>query len=133
GTFLRYLTATSNGYDELDFVMQVGSPLRIGNHRVTRHDGISGLAEEDRSSALRVRAHFPRMVGVVAADAVDAMDGKALAAAGDRDARHRSRREGNIGHQESLQGARKTARLRLHPDASESATEHTRRDAPRGG
>ena len=40
------------------------------------HDGVRGLHEEERRLAVRVVAHLARVLGVVAADAVDAVDGK---------------------------------------------------------
>ena len=43
------------------------------------------LGEEERRLAVRVRAHLARVRGVVAADAVDAVDGELLGAAFDRD------------------------------------------------
>src|SRR5438876_17405 len=49
-----------------------------------RHDGVSRLSEEERRVLARVAAHLLRMLGVIAADAVNVADRKTAGAAGDR-------------------------------------------------
>ena len=69
--------ARLQGHDELDFEMQILGPRRIGQ-RSRRQQVVGVLLEEERRLTVRIGAHLARMLGVVAADAVDAVHGKQL-------------------------------------------------------
>ena len=67
-------------------------PSCPGHHQL---HGIGRLLEEERRLALRVGAHFPCVLRVIAADAVDASNRKHLVRADDRD-RHRGHVEKRV-------------------------------------
>jgi hypothetical protein len=73
--------------DELDLVMKVLRRERIGDapdrRRNHRDDRVGGLGEEERRLLARIAAHFLRVLRIVAADAVDVANRKALRAVGD--------------------------------------------------
>ena len=85
-------------HHQLDLVVEVVRARGIRDARVARHDGIGRLGEEERRLPIGVRAHFARVRGVVAADAVDAMDGELVGTAFDGD-------RGNGGWEEVGHGA----------------------------
>jgi len=70
-------------------VVQFPRRGRIGNVAAVRDDRIRRLHEEHRVCAAHgLGAHFLRVVGVIAPDAIDAVHGEARAAAGDGQARN---------------------------------------------
>ncbi len=85
---------------QLDLVMVVLRRQRVGDRadrrRDHRHHGVRRLGEEERRLLGRVAAHLLRVLGVVAADAVDVADGEARGAAGDRHARDVPRGEDGV-------------------------------------
>jgi hypothetical protein len=60
-------------------------PHRVADLRAVLHDRVRGLHEEERRLAIRVVPHFLGVLGVVAADAVDASHREAHVAAFHRD------------------------------------------------
>src|SRR5438045_3219375 len=66
------LPALADRDDHLDLVVDVLRADGIGDRRAALHDGIRRLHEEERRLAIRVVAHLARMLGVIAADAVNA-------------------------------------------------------------
>ena len=86
------------GDDEFDFMVYVFGADRVANRRTVIDQRICGLHEEERWLAIRVVAHFTRMVGVVAAHAVDTPNGKALVAARNGDRRMRADVDGERSH-----------------------------------
>src|SRR5580658_1871403 len=84
---------------QLDLVLIVLGLGRIGDGAAAGDDGVGRLHEEERRLAVGVMAHLARMLGIVPADAIDAMDGKALAT------NHRNGGDGwrrdRVGHQNS--------------------------------
>jgi hypothetical protein len=90
--------AAADGRHQLDLMVEVGGARRIRNRSAVRHHRVRGFGEEHRRLAWAVRAHLADVVGVIAADAVDAMHGKALICGGHRHARRGWRREGKLGH-----------------------------------
>ena len=83
-------------HDELDLEMHVGAGARIGELPVG-DEGIGVLLEEERRLAVRVVSHLDRVLGVVAADAVEAPHREQLVRAGDRQGGDRCRREDVVG------------------------------------
>src|SRR5690606_31704742 len=71
--------------DELDLVMQVGGAWGVRHGGIVRHDCIGRLREEERRLALGILTHLSRMCRVVAADAIDASNRKAVVTAANLD------------------------------------------------
>ena len=78
--------------DELDLEMHVGACARVGELPVgAKRIGV--LLEEERRLAVRVMSHLDRVLGVVAADAVEAPHRKKPVGADDRQGGDGCRRE----------------------------------------
>ena len=69
--------------NEFDLELEIRCERRIGNARTVQHERIAGLLKEERRIALVGFLHFPDVVEIVAADAIDASNRKG-AATGDR-------------------------------------------------
>ena len=82
--------ALAERHHHLDLVMHVLGGRRIGK-RAVEDQVVRVLLEEERRLAVRVAAHLDRVGGVVAADAIDAVDREQEVAAGDRQSRLRLR------------------------------------------
>lgn len=67
-------------HHQFDFMLVVLGLARIRHFAVGRHDGVGRLHEEERRFAVGIVAHFARVSGVVAADAVYATHWKRIAA-----------------------------------------------------
>ena len=81
---------------EFDFVVHVAGVIGVG--KIGADQEVVGiLLEEERGLARRVLAHFARMGGVVAPDAVDTAHRKAVVAAAYGQARTRDRLD-DVGH-----------------------------------
>src|SRR6267142_2603772 len=94
-TPLGNVTALAADRDhQLDLVLAVHSARRIRDRGAVRYYRIGGLHEEDR----RIGANLAHLVRVIAAHAVDAVHGEALAARGHRHTRRRGSREDKIAH-----------------------------------
>ena len=72
--------ASAEGYDQFDLELEVGCERRIGNARAVEHDRIARLLKEERRVALVGFLHFPDVIEIVAADAIDAANRKEAAA-----------------------------------------------------
>ena len=83
---LNIFTAFANGHDQLDFVVQVvgeaGVGHRAGLARFNSHDAIRGLEEKKRRLAAG-KTHFLGVFFVIAADAINTVNGKARRSAVD--------------------------------------------------
>ena len=75
------LPALGDRDHHLDLVVDVLRAHRIRHGRAVLHDGIRRLHEEERRLAVGVVPHLARVLGVVAAHAVDAPHRKACVAA----------------------------------------------------
>jgi len=75
--------ALGKGDDQLDFVVHVFG-LRGVRERARKVDVVRILLEEKRRFAVRIVPHFDRVRSIVAANAVDAADGKELVGSLDR-------------------------------------------------
>ncbi len=62
--------------DKFHFMVQVAGRRRVGHVGAARHQCVGRLGEEERRLARGIAAHLADVVGVVAADAEDAADGK---------------------------------------------------------
>jgi hypothetical protein len=82
--------ALAQRHDHLDLVVHVRRLARIGEVAVG-HDVVGVLLEEEGRLLGRVVPHLDRMLGIVAADAVDAVHGKQLVAALHRQGGNRRR------------------------------------------
>ena len=78
--------AGADADDKLHLMVQLLALRRIRHIRVVQQQRVGRLHEEERRLPVRIAAHFPRVLGVVAADAKDTADGKGAAA------RNRNRR-----------------------------------------
>ena len=82
-------TTGADSHHQFDFIVEIGGQWRIRNAdgliRRHRHHGlrVAGFAEKERWLAVRVKAHFTCMCGVVAAYAIDATHWKQVIAASD--------------------------------------------------
>ena len=64
--------AAAEGDDKFDLVLEIEGRWRIGDDRAIGSDRIGGLREEEWRIGVGIAAHFPRMFGVVLANAEDA-------------------------------------------------------------
>jgi hypothetical protein len=62
--------------------MKVAGFRRIGDRHAGGHNRVRGLGKIPRSLAVDLEAHLLRVIGIIAADAKDAMNGKAACLAG---------------------------------------------------
>jgi hypothetical protein len=83
---------------EFNLVMQVIGDAGVGDVRIL-NDGVGRFHEKNGLAFRRLRAHFPRVLGEVPSDAVNAVNRKALRAAGDADAGLIRRRECIVRHE----------------------------------
>lgn len=65
--------ALADGHDLLDLVVQVFGGEGIGDLRIVWHNRIRRLAEKEGRLAIRVVTHFSRMLGIISANAVNAV------------------------------------------------------------
>ena len=89
---------TTDGDDHFNLVMQIVREARVGDLRAIADDGIGWLLKEERRFAGGVLAHFTGMLGVVAADAMDAPDRKSLCGVRYRNRGRRRWRECIVSH-----------------------------------
>src|SRR6185437_3349137 len=87
-----------------------------------RHDGIGRFREEEWRLLRRVSAHFLRVLGVVAPDAIDVTDRKALIAADGRNGRQIPGGHGVLHASHSSSSCRALADERTEPPVSHSAS-----------
>ncbi|MNC85130.1 hypothetical protein D3C83_07100 [compost metagenome] len=88
--FHRYVGAVfPDRHHHLDLVVQVPGDLREGDGGAVRNDGVRRLHEKERRLALGVMPHLARVLGVVAADAIDAPHREFLVALRYRQGRRR--------------------------------------------
>ena len=92
---IRVTVVPGQGDDHLDFMMKVFRGRRIRNVVVVDDDRVGRLGEENRMLALDLRAHLLRVFGVVAADAIDAVNRKAHVGSGNRNTRDGTRGDGH--------------------------------------
>jgi hypothetical protein len=78
-------------------MVQLGALRRVGHVGAVDQQGVGRFHEEERRLAIRIAAHFARVLGVVAADAEDAADGEGPTA-GDGDCGDGGRGDHEIGH-----------------------------------
>jgi hypothetical protein len=83
--------------DELDLVVHVARFRRIREAAVA-DDVVRVLLEEEWRLAVGIVAHLDGVLGIVAADAIDAADGEHLIATGDRQGRDRGRLDHVVRH-----------------------------------
>jgi hypothetical protein len=113
-------------HDELELVMQIARRHRVGdathggwNHR---HDGIGRFREEEWRLLRRVSAHFLRVLGVIAPDAIDVTDRKELISADGRNGRQIPGGHGVLHASHSSSSCRALADERTEPPISHSAS-----------
>src|SRR5690606_9306837 len=75
--------ALADRHHQLNLVVIVAGLGRVGDGGAGKRDRVGWLLEEDRRVAVSLAAHLFHMRDIVAADAIEAPDRKALVAAGD--------------------------------------------------
>ena len=90
-------TTGADRHDQLDLVVEVLRQRRVGHIGAARHHGIRGLGKEERRLTLGVMAHLAGMLGIVAANAIDAAH-RELSASLDRHDDGGRRGKNEIGH-----------------------------------
>src|SRR5579883_934098 len=71
----------SQRHDQLNLVMQVRGPGRIGHIAAIGNDGVRRLREEKGRLAIGIHPHLAGMRRIIAGDAIDTVDRKALSPA----------------------------------------------------
>src|SRR5262249_47433742 len=94
-------TALGQGDHHFELVMHIGGFARIGKQAAARDKIVGIFLKEERRLAIGIVTHLDRVVGIVASDAINAMDREMLIGALDRKTWPRQRRKDvsfRIGH-----------------------------------
>ena len=108
--------ALGERHHQLELEMDVLGAGRVGEGAAARDQSVGGLHEEERRLAVGVVAHLAGVLGVVAADAEDAVHREQIARVADRQRDDRRRRD-DVGQGVLLVGWRWAAGVQLRAPA----------------